>query len=680
MKPVMIFAGTTEGRRLAERLADAQIPCIVCVATEYGKMVMPEREWIKIHKGRLSREQMEALMEENGISVVVDATHPFAQEVTENIKKVARVPYLRLLRSEKQCAQWEEPLFKDNKLHVCQNTDDCIEQLQKTEGNILLTTGSKELKNFCSACGLKERLFVRVLPGRESIEICESLGLLGKQIIAMQGPFSKQMNEAILEEYQISQIVTKESGETGGYPEKLQAAMEKKAEVFVIRKPHEEGIDFEETIRQLEKLLDFPIEKKETAETPTLQISMIGVGMGRELGMTREAQIALEKAQYVFGAQRLLAQIPKTQNPNPNYLPEKILPELEKIQKTGGNVALLFSGDSGFYSGAGKMYAALTEAGYKNVRIYAGISCISALAAECGIPWQDAHILSVHGGGDVEVWGAKVLDSVRYHAKTFLLFSGVEQVNRLGRLLIEEQMEDCIVTLGYQLSYPEQKVKNISPKECTALTKEGLYAAFIQNKRAMERRVGCHLKDEEFQRDRVPMTKEEVRHVAIDKMGLSKDSVVYDIGSGTGSIAIEAAGLHGRIAVYAIEKKSLAVELIEKNCKLHHARNVRIVEGKAPEALANLPAPTHVFIGGSGGDLEEILSVLYQKNPKVRVVISAISIETIAKLAKLEEKFKFSEFEMIQIQVSRAKKTGDYHLMQGENPVYLVTLQFSERG
>ena len=189
MAEILIFSGTTEGRKIAEVLCGRQIDCVASVATEYGREVMRPREHLVIREGRMSEPEMEELMRTGAFLAVVDATHPYAVEVTEHIKESAKktnLPYLRLSRStaaEREIAEHEWMI------HTVADTQECVKLLSSLPGNILLTTGSKELHAYAVREEIRKRLFVRVLPGVESIEICHREQIPGKQIIAMQGPF-----------------------------------------------------------------------------------------------------------------------------------------------------------------------------------------------------------------------------------------------------------------------------------------------------------------------------------------------------------------------------------------------------------------------------------------------------------------------------------------------------------
>ena len=241
---------------------------------------------------------------------------------------------------------------------------------------------------------------------------------------------------------------------------------------------------------------------------------------------------------------------------------------------------------------------------------------------------------------------------------------------------MEADLNMCTVIAGYQLSYPEEEILTLSPEECLSCEKKGLYVCLILNPQAGQMPVTHGMSDASFIRDKVPMTKEEVREVSICKLHLHEGAVVYDVGSGTGSIAMEMAAVDPSVYVYAIERKPEAVTLIEKNRQQLGLQNIEIVEAEAPDGMEKLPAPTHAFIGGSGGNLKEILSLLYRKNPIMRVVINAISMETICEMREVLEQFPIGHEEIVQMQVSRSAKVGSYHLMKAENPVWICAFDF----
>ena len=181
--------------------------------------------------------------------------------------------------------------------------------------------------------------------------------------------------------------------------------------------------------------------------------------------------------------------------------------------------------------------------------------------------------------------------------------------------------------------------------------------------------------DTEFHRGDVPMTKEEVRILTIAKARIRPDAVVYDIGAGTGSVSIECALAACEGQVWAVEKAAEAIPLLEKNRRRFGTDNLYIVEGTAPEAMAGLPAPTHAFIGGSSGSLRGIVAALLEKNPDVRIVVNAVTLETQSEATACAKEFGFAVYETVSVQASRARKLGRYHMMTAQNPVSVITLQ-----
>ncbi|MBD5463321.1 MAG: precorrin-6A reductase [Lachnospiraceae bacterium] len=678
MKKILIFAGTTEGRRLSECLVGAGISHTLCVATEYGEIVLKQNPLVTVRQGRMVQEEIKELLFKENYDVVIDATHPYAEIVTRNIKGAVKelkdmggsISYLRLKREEGKMPE-------GGILTFFETVRDCAMALKGTEGNILLTTGSKELSAFCVFEEIKNRLYVRVLPSMESLSLCMEQGICGKQIIAMQGPFSATMNEAMIHQYHISYLVTKESGVSGGYGEKLEAARRAGIQVFVIGRPEgEEGYSFFEVGRELEKICERRISFR-----GQMRIILAGIGMGSESGVTGEVREAIKEADILLGAERMLSRYQPKIEKHPFYQTEQIIPYLEGLQEEtvlseNRNVVILMSGDSGFYSGCRRLYEALNEE-IRDGRLKAslhvmpGISSISYLAACIGESYQDASIYSMHGK---EL--CNLARKIKNSPKTFLLTSGVKDVNRLGELLMEADLAECEVITGYQLSYEAQRIEKHTPFECSKLREEGLYTCFVKNPCAEKRRLTHGIMDEEFIRDNVPMTKEEVREVAICKLRILENAVVYDIGSGTGSVAVEIAGLSDEIQVYALERKREAVSLIEKNKVKHGLQNITVIEETAPEGLVGLPAATHAFIGGSGGRMKEILQTLYRLNPCMRIVISAVSLETICEIREVLPVFPVKGEEIVQLQVSRARKVGNYHLMQAENPIWLCSFDF----
>ena len=230
---IVIFGGTTEGRELSERLAAAGAELTVCVLTDYGEETQGELPGVKTHVGALSAEEKQRLLSD--AALCVDATHPYATHVSASVKAAcesASVPYLRLRR----------PASQTEGAVVVEDAAAAAAYLRERPGNVLLTTGAKELSAFRALD--PERLYPRVLPSRAGIEACEALGIPHRNILAMQGPFSREMNTAMIRQYAIRWLVTKDCGAAGGFPEKAEAAKETGAGLIVLRRPGDQGEDF----------------------------------------------------------------------------------------------------------------------------------------------------------------------------------------------------------------------------------------------------------------------------------------------------------------------------------------------------------------------------------------------------------------------------------------------------
>lgn len=228
---VVVFSGTTEGRAFSKQLGALGADVLVSVATDLGAEEQGSAPGVTVRAGRLEPEEMAALLQ--GADLCIDATHPYAVEATKNIRAAAAragVEYHRLLRAP-------SPLPEG--ALVFAGAAEAAQELARTEGNVLLTTGAKELGAFSPIA--PERCYPRVLPTREGIAACEAAGVPHRNIIAMQGPFSRALNEALIQQFEIRWLVTKDGGAAGGFAEKVQAAQSTGAQLVVLRRPPEQG-------------------------------------------------------------------------------------------------------------------------------------------------------------------------------------------------------------------------------------------------------------------------------------------------------------------------------------------------------------------------------------------------------------------------------------------------------
>lgn len=241
---IVVYGGTTEGRELSHALAAKGCDVTVCVATDYGAEQQGEAEGVTVLTGRRSQEEKRSLL--RGAALCIDATHPYATEVTKSLQiacGAAGVPYRRLLRGASELPE----------AVVAESAAEAAAYLRGTEGNILLTTGAKELSAFSALP--RERLYVRVLPSREGLAACAAASIPRRNIIAMQGPFSRELNAALIRQFAIRFVVTKDGGAAGGFPEKAEAARETGAALIVLRRPVETGQSMEDIIGECEELL-----------------------------------------------------------------------------------------------------------------------------------------------------------------------------------------------------------------------------------------------------------------------------------------------------------------------------------------------------------------------------------------------------------------------------------------
>lgn len=395
-----------------------------------------------------------------------------------------------------------------------------------------------------------------------------------------------------------------------------------------------------------------------------MNVTLIGMGSGQPENLTLQGLAALRQADLILGARRLLAVLPAgcTENRAAAYRPDEVA---ELLQTSGAeNAVLIYSGDTGFYSGASSMMEKLEALGVR-ARVLPGLSSIQLLAAALGRPWQGWNLVSAHG---------RTCDPVAECMQgrpTFFLTGGSEDPATLCAQLAAEGFGDVQGVVGQCLGTPEEKLFRGSVKELAAGRFNSLSVLLVEAAEVLPRRVPG-LPDEAFERGDVPMTKQEVRAAVLAKLAVRPEDILWDVGAGTGSVSVELALAAPRGRVYAVECRPEGCALIKANREKFRTRNLVLVEGLAPAALSDLPAPDAVFIGGSKGSLAAIVDAALDKNPDARICVSAIALETLsAAVAALTAKGR--TVQVSQIAVSRAKAVGGLHLMMAQNPIYLIT-------
>ena len=513
MCKIWIFGGTTEGRLLAEYCSREKIEAWVSVASEYGEELLQEElmesgnagnpdlnhntclakknlktvqasSVIKVLRGRMDRYQMEEFIRNQGIHLVIDATHPHARLVSEEIQEACGRTGVRLER----CLRAEGEQNKARDWVEVDSIQEAVSFLSSVSGVIFATTGSKELEALCQIPDYQKRVYARVLPTSNVLKKCEKLGITGSHLIAMQGPFSTEMNTLFLRQTKAEWLLTKDSGRAGGFQEKVEAARENGTRVVVIRRPEEDGISLEEAMEVLKKADEGKVGELKT------HLILAGIGMGQPSQMTGEVLRAIRESDALIGAGRMLesaeralqndlliskegkaenrqesaAAVEKETKCYKAYLPDDVIQIVSKHPEWKQAV-ILYSGDTGFFSGASRMAERLREAGYP-FTVYPGTSCVSYLAARLGTHWEDAAIYSAHGRElSVDRVMKRLCDPEEPAKRAFILMGGKNGAGQFCERLTQAGYGNVQVTVGENLSYPEEQIRSGTAEEMRKL-------------------------------------------------------------------------------------------------------------------------------------------------------------------------------------------------------------------
>ena len=405
------------------------------------------------------------------------------------------------------------------------------------------------------------------------------------------------------------------------------------------------------------------------------KVTIIGAGPGSPDLLSRAALDAIDIADVVIGAHRALVGI--------DVPPDVVRCELVKTADivaaltdaaSWQRAVVVMTGDVGLFSGARRLVEALSGDARVDVRIIPGISSASYLAARLARPWQDWRFASAHGVA------CDIVAEAERAGELFLVTSGGEDPSRLSGELVQAGFGDARVTVAERLSYPDERITCATASEIAGQTFDDLSVMLIEfaggagspaNSRWPYASSG--IPDELFIRGDVPMTKQEVRAVALAKLRLTATDTVWDVGAGTGSVSIEAALIARAGSVWAVERNATGVRLIRENADAFGCGNVHAVPGVAPEALAKLPVPDAVFVGGSAGELPSIVEAALEKNSQVRLCVPCVTVETLTEACALLSGSRFKGFEACQVSAARAEAVGSHHLMKAQNPVFLVS-------
>ncbi len=406
-----------------------------------------------------------------------------------------------------------------------------------------------------------------------------------------------------------------------------------------------------------------------------MKISIVGAGPGDKSLLTLEGKRAIEEADILIGAERLVREYSAEKTVYPLYKPEEIAERI-KNSGVGNRIVILRSGDPGFFSSLNGLLKVLEEdEAFKGVKteIIPGISSMQYFLENLHLSWEKVKLVSLHGRK------ANIIGYIRRFPRVFTLLSSYNDLRETAEKLIFYHMDKVKILIGTRLSYPDEDVHVTDPRGIVSeIDKEdgrkrfSLAVAVFINSEASDPSF-VSIKDQEFIRGDIPMTKREVRTLSISSLGLKPDSVLFDIGAGTGSISVEAS--QGLIdgEVYAIEKRSEAVDLILQNKRKFAADNIKVISDEAPECLRSLPMPTHIFIGGSGGKLREIFGECMSRFPKAGIVLNITSLDSLSEINGILKEREL-EADITLVSISRVKDIKGNKIMNGLNPVYIISI------
>ncbi|KMO87851.1 precorrin-6Y C5,15-methyltransferase [Megasphaera cerevisiae DSM 20462] len=397
-------------------------------------------------------------------------------------------------------------------------------------------------------------------------------------------------------------------------------------------------------------------------------IYIIGMGPGSPDLWTAAARKALKVSTVLIGDKRMLSNVCTTgKKVWYSVKPSEIHRIIDEVREREPAAAILVSGDAGFFSLANHLgpFPGCT------VKRCCGISSLVYFAAQLQMPWQDAFVISRHGRNE------SVIHAVFMHQKVFCLTGGDNPAERLCRELSGAGLGGVRVYVGENLSYPAENITSGTASELASYHFESLAVVMILNAaiRPPDRPV-CGLDDALFQRGAVPMTKQEIRAVAIAKLQPRADAVIYDIGAGTGSCSVELALQAPWGRVYSFEVQEDALVLLAKNKERFGTENMIIIAGKAPNTMSGTEKPDFAFIGGTKGNAAAIMDMIYRKNYACRIVLTAIAIETLAAVTAYYADKKEYTLDITQVSVAASRMSGPYHMMTGRNPVFIIRADY----
>lgn len=396
-----------------------------------------------------------------------------------------------------------------------------------------------------------------------------------------------------------------------------------------------------------------------------MKVYIVGTGMDGRNTLTNEAEKAIESAGLLIGAERMLSPFRNSgKELFFSYLPQDIADKINSCKCT--SAAVLMSGDCGFFSGTKKLLPLLDG---HDVSVVPGISSASFFCSRLGISYENMKFITLHGRS------SNIAVNVRMNEKCFFLLGGEMTAADVCKRLCEYGMGSVTVHIGTDLGYENEKKFSGTAADLADTEICGLAVMITENCDFL-RHIPSAIDDGHFIRGEIPMTKSEVRCIAVSKLNICNDSVVWDIGCGTGSVSVEAAYRCQDGRVFAFDKNQEAVTLTEKNARRSGCDNIEAAKGICPDILQNAPAPDKVFIGGTSENMSAVFDCIFSKSPNADIVVTAVSLETLNEAVSCFERSGKSP-EIVQIAATRTKKLGSHTMLQAQNPVFIISGRLS---
>lgn len=400
-----------------------------------------------------------------------------------------------------------------------------------------------------------------------------------------------------------------------------------------------------------------------------MKVYIVGTGVGGRDTLTNEAEKAIAEAELLIGAERMLKAFSESDKEIfCSYKPDEIAEYIRTSEKK--TAAVLMSGDCGFFSGAKKLLPLLDG---MEIRIVSGISSAVYFCSKLGISYENMKYVTLHGRDD------NIAVNVKVNEKCFFLLGGTLTAPDVCGRLCKYGMGEVRIHIGENLGYKNESVLSGTAQELSEILDghtEKLTVLVTENPDHLGY-IPSAIDDDEFIRDKIPMTKAEVRGAAVSALNICRDSVCWDIGSGSGSVSVEMAFRCPDGKVIAFEQNVLGCCLTEKNSLKFGCDNIQVRRGSFPEVLSSpqtaeaAGVPDKVFIGGSSGKMGEIFDCVYGINPEADILLTAVSLETLSEAVKCFEKYG-GAYTVSQIAVTRTKKVGNHTMLGALDPIFII--------